>query len=79
MRPFEDDLDDLDEFDLESPAASRYLLHDKQRDHQRALARKRHGATRKSHRKDDDWSDDDFHDSYDELEFDKFSGINTDT
>jgi len=78
MRPFDDDYDDLDEFEFDSFAATRRLVSERQRQHLKSSGRKRPPKAHKERWADDNWdSSDDYdgYDDYDEFEFDEFSGI----
>jgi hypothetical protein len=78
MRPFDDDYEDLDEFDFDSFAAAGPLTNEKRRPRHRAAGRKHHSKAHKE-RWENDYSDrydyDDYSDYYDD-EFDKYYGIN---
>jgi hypothetical protein len=73
MRPFDDDFDDLDEFEFDSFAATRRLIGEKQRRHHKTGGRRRHVPSRNDRWNSDVWDD------YDELEFDKYSGLDFDS
>jgi len=64
MRPFDDDYDDLDDFEFDSLAASRNLLRDRQH-HHKSAGRRRHKAVHKERWESEHFSDDDFDDVYD--------------
>lgn len=72
MRPFDDEYEDLDEFDFDSFEATHRMANEKQRPHHKAAGRKHH---RKAHKErwESDYSDRD--DDYFDDEFDKYYGI----
>lgn len=77
MRSFDEDFDDLDEFEFASFAATRRLLRDKQ-SHFKSADRKFRKNAHKDRWENDTWDPLDDFDDYDEIEFDKYQGIKLD-
>lgn len=77
MRPFDDDYEDLDEFDFDSFAAAGALTNKKRRPRHRAAGRKHHPKVHKERWENDYWDRDDYDDysDYYDDEFDKYYGI----
>lgn len=75
MRTFDDDYDDLDQFEFDSFAATRRLIGEKHHPHHKPGGRRRHMPSRKDRWNSGHWDD---YVDYDELEFDKSSGLDFD-
>lgn len=75
MRPFEHDYDDLDDLEFETFSPNRRPHRSKH--HHKAAGHRRQKPSHYEQWGSDDWDEFDGLDSYDALEFDSHSGINT--
>jgi hypothetical protein len=73
MRTFDDEYDDLDEFEFDDAEATRRLTNEKRRPHRRGAGRKHHSKSHKE-RWESDYSDYDDYDHYYDDEFDQYYG-----